>query len=180
MRSKNRSELAKTWFRSRLVQRPDQDRKRPQTEKDRKRLQSRSFSVLVWSFWFQKMSGPVSVSVFFFFGPKNRTGPDFRALATVGTLITHTPWRTVQAMHFKGLWVAGGGKKTSTHEGHGNLRNICIFCYNKSTQLEGKQSMSSGQVIIDAFLFSSVFFMNEQRLICGGGALWADSRAFGD
>ena len=99
---------------------------------------------------------------------------------TVSTLITHTPQWTVQAMGFKGLWVPGGGKEIITHEGHGNLRNICIFCYNKSTQLEGKQSMSSGQAIIDAFLFSSVSFMIEQRLICRGGALWADSRAFGD
>ena len=44
-------------------------------------------------------------------------------------------------MGFKGLCVVGGGKEISTHESHGNLRNICIFCYNKSTQLEGKQSM---------------------------------------
>ena len=78
-------------------------------------------------------------------------------------------------MGFKGLWVAGGGKEISAQESHGNLRDICIFCYNKSTQLEGKQSMLSGHVIIDAFLFSSVSFMIEQRLICGGGALWAVS-----
>ena len=83
-------------------------------------------------------------------------------------------------MGFKGLWVAGGGKKISAHESHGNLRNIFIFYCNKSTQLEGKHSMPSGQVIIDAFLFSCVSFMIEQRLICGGGALWADSGAFGD
>ena len=83
-------------------------------------------------------------------------------------------------MGFKGLWVAGGGKEISAHQSHENLRNICIFCYNKSTQLEGKQSMSSGQIIIDAFLFSSVSSMIEQRLICKGGALWADSGAFGD
>ena len=69
---------------------------------------------------------------------------------TVGTLITHTPWWTVQAMGFKGLWVAGGGKKISAHESHGNLRNIFIFYCNKSTQLEDKHSMPSGQVIIDA------------------------------
>jgi hypothetical protein len=37
----------------------------------------------------------------------------------------------------------------------------------------------SEQVIIDAFLFSSVGFMTEQRLIWGG-ALWVDSGAFGD
>ena len=94
----------------------------------------------------------------------------------------HNPYPlvTVQAMGFKGLWVAGGGKEISTHKSHGHLRNICIFCYNKSTQLEGKQSMPSGQVIIDAFLSSSVSFMIEQRLICRGGALWADSGAFGD
>ena len=32
-------------------------------------------------------------------------------LDTVGTLITHTPRWTVQAMDFKGLWVQGVGKK---------------------------------------------------------------------
>jgi hypothetical protein len=32
-------------------------------------------------------------------------------LCPVDTLITHTPWRTVQAMGFQGLWVAGVGKK---------------------------------------------------------------------
>ena len=82
-------------------------------------------------------------------------------------------------MGFKGLWVAGGGKEISTHESPGNLRNICTFCYNKFTQLEGKQSVPSGKVIIDAFLFSSVSFMTEQQLICRG-ALWADSGAFGN
>ena len=83
-------------------------------------------------------------------------------------------------MGFKGLWVAGGGKKISAHKCHGNLRNLIFFHYNKSTQLEGKQSMPSEQVIIDVFLFSRVSFIIQQRLIWGGGALWADSGAFGD
>ena len=81
---------------------------------------------------------------------------------TVGTLITHTPRWTVQAMGLKGLWVAGGGKEISAHKSPGNLRNICTFCYNKFTRLEGKQSVPSRQVIIDAFLFSSVSFMIEE------------------
>ena len=44
-----------------------------------------------------------------------------KSFTTVGTLTTHTPQWTVQAMGFKGLWVAGGGKKISAHKSHGNL-----------------------------------------------------------
>ena len=61
----------------------------------------------------------------------------------------------------------------------GNLR-IFFLRYNKSTQLEGKQSMPSQQVIIDAFLFSGVSFMIEQRMIRGGGPLWVDSGVYSD
>ncbi|KIK04402.1 hypothetical protein K443DRAFT_93313, partial [Laccaria amethystina LaAM-08-1] len=43
---------------------------------------------------------------------------------TVDTLITHTPWWTVQAMGFQGLWVAGDGKEISTHKSHGKFEEI--------------------------------------------------------
>jgi len=40
--------------------------------------------------------------------------------------------------------------------------------------------VSSGQVIIDPFIFRSIGFMIEQRVSWGGGALWVNFRAFGD
>jgi len=58
---------------------------------------------------------------------------------------------------------------------------LIFFVTIKSTQLEGKQStLPSEQVIVNAFLFSIVSTMIEQRLIWGGGALWVDSGASGD
>ena len=82
MRSKNWSEPAKTWFRPRPVQRPKK------TEKNCSLGLFRSWSGL---FGFRKCLDP-SRSQSSFFGPKNRTGPDFQALLTVPFIAVCSPW----------------------------------------------------------------------------------------
>jgi len=73
----------------------------------------------------------------------------------VSTLITHTPQWTGQAMGFKGLWVAEGGKKISTHKSHGNLRKSYFLCYKKSTQLEENNQCHLSKSLL-MYFFSAV------------------------
>ena len=58
-----------------------------------------------------------------------------------------------------------GWEKNKCSQKSWKFEKSFFFYHNKSTQLEGKESMPSQQVIIDTFLFNSVSCMIEQRLI---------------
>ena len=102
MQSRNRSEPAKTQFRPRPVQRLKK------TEKDRSLGLLRSWSGL---FGFRKRLDQ-SRSRSYFFGPKNQTGPDFRALIVPANLawqIGH--WNPVESsgVQWSPYGLCGGG-----------------------------------------------------------------------